>query len=80
MDRIEKALQKLTNAERKKVKEVLQKLTTQNFTNLDIKKLRGRDDIYRVRKGGIRIIYRTNSNQVFILAIERRGKNTYRNL
>lgn len=78
MDKIEKALRKLRSHERAAVKRILLLLAAGKFAGLDIQKLKGRDDIYRVRKGSIRIIYRmTVSNKVFILAIERRSDTTY---
>ena len=78
MDKIEKALQKLRAEERKIVKEILDKLKNRQFKNLNLKKLKGRNDIFRVRKGKIRIIYRINhTDQISILAIERRNDPTY---
>ena len=78
MDRIEKALQKLTPEEREIVRGILARLKNRQFKNLNLKKLKGRDDIFRVRRGKIRIIYRSNSaGQIFILAIERKNDTTY---
>ncbi len=79
MDRIEKALGKLSEKEKSKVKEILRKTKEGNFDGLDIKKLKGRDNIFRVRKGSIRIIYRKDAKQkIFVLAIERRSDKTYK--
>ena len=78
MDKIAKALKKLSNSERAAVKIILLKLKNKQFNNLDIKKLKGRDDIFRVRKGRIRIIYRAEkSREIFILSMERRKDTTY---
>jgi len=78
MDKIGKALQKLTAEEREIVKDILTKLKSQQFQNLNLKKLKGRNDIFRVRKGKIRIIYQTGSiSQISILSIERRSDTTY---
>ena len=78
MDKIEKALQKLTRRERAQVKRILQKISASDLGGLDVKKLKGRKDIFRVRVGMIRIIYQTRKGRVFILAIERRSETTYR--
>lgn len=79
MDPIEKALAKLNNKERKVVKNILDALQKGTLKGLDIKKLKGHDNIFRVRKGDIRILYRTdNTNAIFLLAIERRNDNTYK--
>lgn len=77
MDRIGKASTKLTPGERTWVKQILQRLIVGNTKGLNIKKLKGREDIFRVRKGDVRVIYRTVESGIFILAIERRSEDTY---
>lgn len=81
MDRLEKALKKLTAAERKQVRNILNKLKSGDLRNLDIKKLKDRKDIYRARKGNLRVIYKIGAGKkISILAIERRSKRTYKNI
>lgn len=78
MDKIAKALQRLRPAEKKKIKDILIKLKNHDWKNLDLKKLKGREDIFRVRQGKIRIIYRVDSrDNILILAVERRSDTTY---
>jgi mRNA-degrading endonuclease RelE of RelBE toxin-antitoxin system len=76
-DRIEKAIKKLSAKERSAIRSVLLAIRDNKLLGLDIKKLKGRDDIYRVRKGTLRIILRKNADQWFLLAIERRSETTY---
>ena len=78
MDRIDKALVKLSTKEKEWVKEILAQLSRKETDNLNIKKLKGREDIFRVRKGDIRVIYRTEKEKLFLLAIERKNDNTYK--
>lgn len=79
MDKLGKFLAKLVLKEREAVKQILLKLAKGTMAGLDIKKLKGRQDIFRVRKGDIRIIYRQNENGlVFILRIDRRKEDTYK--
>jgi len=78
MDKIEKALAKLSGKEREKIKQALEKLFSKEVTGMDIKKLKGRKDIFRLRVGNLRIIYRLNDDKIFILAISRRNEDTYR--
>ena len=79
MDKIEKELQKLTVKERKQIDQILLKLEAGVTKGFDIKKLKGYADIFRMRKGNIRIIYRTNNKgTIFILSIERRREDTYK--
>ncbi len=78
MDRISKALQKLAQKERDAVRSVLAKLSARDTGALDIKKLKGHDDIFRVRKGHLRIIYRVDGKIIFLIAIEKRREDTYK--
>ena len=79
MDKIEKALSKFSVKERDIVRKILNKLRKEDVLGLSIEKLKGRADIFRVRKGNIRIIYQKEaSDGIFILAIERRSEKTYR--
>lgn len=77
-DKIKKALNKLADKERKQIKIILQDLLAGNYKHYDLKKLKGRDDIFRVRKGRIRIIYRMDENKkIYLLSTERRSDTTY---
>ncbi len=79
MDKISKALKKFSIKEQKNVKEVLSKLKIDSLGGFDIKKLKAHSDIFRIRRGGIRIIYKVDkNNDIFVLAIERRSDNTYK--
>lgn len=78
VDRIEKALRRLSDKERRAIKKILQRVKSGNVTGLDIKKLKGNTAIYRLRKGSIRIMYAVGTNRnIKILAIERRSDTTY---
>ncbi len=90
VDKITKALNKFSVKEKELVKNLLLKINTPPFipplkgegrgVGLDVKKLKGRSDIYRARKGKIRIIYRIDGGQVYLLAIEKRNENTYKDI
>lgn len=78
MNKIQKALNKLSDKERKLVQEILTRLNAGDVLGLDIQKLKGHSDIFRLRKGDIRIIYKQKQKDIFILAVERRNEKTYR--
>ncbi len=78
MDKIEKALAKLSEKERKNIKSVLSKLFSNNLVGLDIKKLKNRGDVFRLRLGDQRIIYRIDEGKITVLTISRRNENTYK--
>lgn len=80
MDKIAKALQNLSFKERETIKSILLKIKSGSLSGFDLKKLKNCDDIFRVRKGRLRIIFKRQKNgQYFILAIERRSDTTYNN-
>ena len=78
MDKIQKELKKLSPKEKRWVENILFHLEQGDFSGLNIKRLKGHGDIFRVRKGDIRIIYRVTGNENYVLAIERRSEKTYR--
>jgi mRNA-degrading endonuclease RelE of RelBE toxin-antitoxin system len=77
MDAIRKALKKLSEKERQRIKEILAKLSSGKTQGLDVKKLKGREDIFRAKKGDLRVVYRKQRTAIFILLIERRNEGTY---
>lgn len=80
MDKISKALKRLTEKERNVVGDILRRIKDDDISDLDIKKLKGHDNIFRVKKGKIRIIFQKVKNNFLILSIERRSSKTYNNL
>ncbi len=78
MDRINKVIQKIPTKESDKIGEVIERLTKGDLNNLEIKKLRGHDSIYRVRVGKYRIIYKTG-REIKLLEISKRNDSTYSN-
>ena len=78
VDKLQKALNRLTDKERIWIKSIVQDIQQGKITGYDLKKLQGHDDIFRIRKGSIRIIFRIISHEeVRILAIEWRSNTTY---
>lgn len=78
MDKIKKALKNLLASDRKIIKDILLKIQFGNWEFLDIKKLKNNDNIFRVRKGKMRIIFKSDKNgNIKILAIEKRSDTTY---
>jgi len=77
MDKIKKALSRFNSKEKQRLKEILLQIDKGDFKNLDFKKLKGRNDIFRVRKGDMRIVFR-KKDSIKILSVERRGSKTYR--
>jgi len=79
VDRVIKALRKLKGKERKALVRILKMIKAGNVTSLDVKRLKGNPSIYRVRKGGMRVMYQVSKQgKITILAVERRSDTTYR--
>ena len=77
MERLEKNLNSLSENQKIKIKEILLKIKSGNLNNLDLKKLKEREDVFRVRKGKIRVIFYYKKDEIYILSIEKRNDNTY---
>jgi len=78
MHNLKKLLFKFDKEERKIIEFLIKKIISLNWRNLNIKKLKGYQDIFRVRKGKIRIIFSKNKKEIYIISIERRCENTYK--
>lgn len=77
MPTLSKLLSKLNIEDRKILESVVAKIASLNWYNLDIKKLKGYQDIFRFRKGKFRIIFTKNGKNIRIINIERRKETTY---
>lgn len=77
MRKIDKFLSKLDSKQRKAVLAVLVRLRTGNVSGLDLRKLKGASDKYRVRIGNVRIIFTMDNGDVSILQIGYRNDTTY---
>jgi mRNA-degrading endonuclease RelE of RelBE toxin-antitoxin system len=79
-DKIKKLLKKLKPKELEVVKLLLLRLKLDDLEGLDIKQLKGHSDLFRVRKGQIRIVYRKSGNNIIVVRIDRRNEKTYKDL
>ena len=55
-------------------------LRNREFSDLDRKKLKGYDSIYRVRVGSYRIIYFDDGEDLIVKYLKKRNERTYREL
>lgn len=75
---IEKFLAKLIQKEKKILDNLIEKIIKNDLKGLDVRKLSGRDDIFRVRKGNFRIIFKITKTDNKVVSVERRNDTTYR--
>ena len=78
MPTLNKLLSKFNVEDRRVLESVIAKIISLEWRNLDIKKPKGYQDIFRLRRGKLRIIFTKNSNIIRIISIERRKETTYR--
>jgi len=77
-DKIKKLLAKLTSNERELVKLLILRLKLNDTIGLDIKQLEGHSDLFRVRKGRLRIVFRKTLSEFLIARTDRRNEKTYK--
>ncbi len=80
MDKVSKAIQKLNSKEALKIVGIIELIVKGDLQELDVKRLKGHKDIFRVRVGSYRIIFKTTNNIVIILHIGKRSDKTYNNI
>lgn len=78
MDRVAKFLKKFFPKERDSLEDIIAKVLARDFSGLDVKKLKGEESKFRVRKGRIRVIFKKTGDDIFILSVERRSDTTYK--
>lgn len=78
MPPLSKLLSKFNKEERQALEFLIKKIISLNWRGLDIKKLQGYNNIFRFRKGKLRIIFIKNNKVILLLSIERRSDNTYK--
>ena len=77
MPSLKKLLSRFNRKEREIIELMIGKIISRNWDDLDIKKLKGYHDIFRLRKGDIRIIYQIINKKIYILNIANRKETTY---
>jgi mRNA-degrading endonuclease RelE of RelBE toxin-antitoxin system len=76
--KIDKFLSKLSKKEFEMVMDTVDCIMNSNTNGLAVKKLVGQDNLFRVKKGDIRIIYYRKGKFVKIVSVIRRSEKTYR--
>jgi len=61
------------------LKKVINNILVGDIKNLDIKKLKGHGNIFRVRIGDIRVVFKKDSESTKLIFVGRRNDVTYKN-
>jgi mRNA-degrading endonuclease RelE of RelBE toxin-antitoxin system len=75
-DKIKKLLSKLLSKECEIVKLLIMRVKLDDLEGLDVKQLKGHSDLFRVRKGRLRVVYRKTSSEFLIVRVDRRNEKT----
>lgn len=78
MDKIDKFLAKLNTHESLKVLNAIADILSGRTATYNLKKLKGYNDVYRVRVGTIRIIYKQLDGDIEVLDVGRRSEKMYK--
>lgn len=73
MEKWIKILNKRVRKDQIALTRVIKLIISQELSNLDVKKLKGHDNIFRVRVRNFRIIFKKDKNTNFIIKINERG-------
>ena len=78
MDRVSKALDKMPDSDRQRIRIILIRLSQGDTKSLDIKKLKGIDNLFRLRVGSYRIIFEHQTGKLpRAFGISNRNNHTY---
>ena len=77
MNKLDKFLLKLDKKVRVAIEKTLQQIISGDILALDVKKLKGKENIYRIRAGRVRIIFKDSKEGNKIQSISFRDENTY---
>lgn len=78
MDKISKVIKKLSTKDAELVSKMIDRLISGDIKELNVKRLKGFDDIFRIKKGKIRIIFKKERNDIKIVSISKRNEKTYK--
>lgn len=77
-DKIAKLLAKLPPKQLIAIKLAVAQILSGDYRGLDIKMIKGQRDVFRVRVGNYRIIFKVIDKQQRIIAIDRQNERTYK--
>ncbi len=78
MPSLKKLLARFNKEERENIEFLIEKIISLNWQSIDVKKLKGYQNIFRARQGKIRIIFAKDKKEISIITIERRRESTYK--
>ncbi len=81
VDRIDKQLRKLDPKQQSTFTKLIKQILNGDLEELDVVRLKGSNDIFRVRKSSYRLIFqRLEHGEIRMIAFEHRSETTYKSL
>jgi mRNA-degrading endonuclease RelE of RelBE toxin-antitoxin system len=80
MDKAYKIIRKLQSKYRNTIENEINDILDGNLKGKDVKRLQGKRNYFRVRKGKFRIIFTTEGEKISIVKVAHRDNQTYLNL
>ena len=77
MDPLEKLFGRIPKKDRIRIHGALEQLLARDFSGLQRQRLKGYEDIYRIRVGNYRIIYFDDGSEIILKAVRKRNEATY---
>ncbi|MBL7045298.1 MAG: hypothetical protein ISR98_01730 [Parcubacteria group bacterium] len=78
MDKVSKFLKRLSKQERLKLRTVIKSVLDGKIKDLDVKKLSGYQNIFRVRVGDMRVVFENNDGSMNLIFVGRKSDKTYK--
>lgn len=78
MNELQKSLAKLPKEYKNTFELLMIRLLSRDFLGLNITKLKGQKNIYRLKHGKLRIIFKVQGNDLLVLQVGLRSEKTYR--
>ena len=80
MDKIQKALAKLPKKYQADFQFLLIRLLSRDFLGLDVVRLKGQPNLYRLKHGRLRIIFSIRKEELRVLQVGLRSEKTYKDI
>ncbi|PIP86897.1 plasmid stabilization protein [Candidatus Campbellbacteria bacterium CG22_combo_CG10-13_8_21_14_all_36_13] len=77
MNKLDKFLSKLDKKTRYEIEKTINVILGGDFSKFDIKKLKGKHNLFRVRVGKVRIVFKYAKDGNFVQSISFRNDTTY---
>lgn len=77
-DKLQKFVNKLSPKDRELLKLLVLRIKLDDTSGLDIKRLQGHADLFRLRKGRLRVVYRKSIDEFRVVHMAMRDDQTYR--